>query len=100
MMAGVWLFGSRIRNMRFAKDNEAGAKFVNQFRWGALAVVIPAFLIGTLYRLHVLSEIVAIPLYIPVVLWFFWSLRWLQPYLHEAKEETEHDRSKFSKRDE
>ncbi len=91
VMAGVWIFGNRIRSMRFAKDNMAGTKFVNRFRWGAILLVIPAFLIGSLYRLHVLSKIVAIPLYIPVVLYFFWSLRWLQPYLHEAKEETDHD---------
>ena len=96
-MAGIWLFGNRIRSLRFAKDNVAGTKFLRRFWLGGVAVAVPAFLIGSLYRLHVLSRIVAFPLYIPVVLYFFWGLRWLQPYLHEAKEETDHDRSKLSK---
>ncbi len=93
VMAGVWLFGLRIRDARFVKDNREGTKFLRRFRIGAATAVVPAFLIGTLYRLHVLSRIVAIPLYIPVVLYFIWGLRWLQPYLHEAKEETDHDGS-------
>ena len=96
-MAAVWLFGNRISRLRFAEDNKAGAKFVHRFRLGATILSVLAFSIGSLYRMHVLSKIVAIPLYIPVVLYFFWGLRWLQPYLHEVKEESEHDGSKLSK---
>lgn len=91
ILGGIWLFGERIRRLRFSGDVVAGDRFARSFRVGAIIIAIAAFMIGTLYRLHVLPLVLATSLYIPVAVGFFWGLRWLQPYLHETKEDIDHD---------
>lgn len=91
VLGGVWLYGSLLQ-ARFEASGVPRAKRVAQgFRYSATLLIIVAFVIGTLYRLHGINFNVAIMIYIPIGVGFLLLLRWLQPYLQFHEEDSKHE---------
>lgn len=75
------ILGARIRPRETAK------RVARRFRRVAIALAVACFVVGLLYRLHVLPLWLAGILYIPVVIGFGVGMIRLQPYLTPHEEE-------------
>lgn len=82
VLAGVWVYGSLIGRRLLARGKQA-KPIVRRFRIGAITVTAGCFVVGSLYRGHVISYDLAIGLYIPLAIAFLVGLRLLQPYIRD-----------------
>ena len=91
VLGGVWLYGSLLEARFKASGIASFERIAKRFRYAAALLIIVAFVVGTMYRLHVIDFNVAIMLYIPIGIGFLVFIGWLQPYLHFHKEDSDHE---------
>lgn len=90
VLLAIWLYGSIIASR--LTDQPAKARMVTwRFRIFAALLAIACFIVGLLYRGHVISLTVAAILYIPEAIGFIVGLWLLQPYLRQRKEDDNHE---------
>lgn len=90
VVAAIWLYGGMIAS-KFRRHPEKARRFARRFRFFGVALALPCFIVGLLYRAHVLSFTVAVVLYIPEVVGFAVGLWRLQPYLTAPEEDINHE---------
>lgn len=86
----IWMYASVISS-KMHKNPEKAKKFARKFRLSGFALALPCFIVGLLYRSHVISLTLAGILYIPEVVGFAVGIWRLQPYLTAHEEEMNHD---------
>ncbi|MCY0874981.1 MAG: hypothetical protein OWT28_01675 [Firmicutes bacterium] len=91
LSAGIWFYGGLIASKLRAKSEKAGRAFARKFRLFGFALALPCFIVGLLYRGHVINFTWAAILYIPEVVGFAVGLWRLQPYLTAPEEEMNHE---------
>lgn len=85
ILAALQVAGARIRDaLATNRGPDFARRFFIRFRIGGAGLAIACFVVGLLYRLHMIGLSVAALLYAPIVVLFFAGMRWLQPYLHEG----------------
>lgn len=91
--AALWIIGAKIRGALAATRGPDFARtFFIRFLVGGAGLAIACFVVGLLYRLHVIGLSVAALLYAPIVVLFGVGIRRLQPYLHEGEGDSNHER--------
>nr|NNM91545.1 hypothetical protein [Bacilli bacterium] len=91
VLLGVWLYGFQL-SMRLSAYGVKNSKGIgNRFRLFASAILFVAIVIGTLHLLHVISMMMSIIFYIPIVIGFIIFMVWLQKYLRVTKEDSNHE---------
>lgn len=83
----LWVYGRQIGRRLAVKNPDRARTVVRRFWSGGGAVALCAFAVGELYRSGVLAPKWAIALYAPVVISFFYGLRWLHRQLELSEED-------------
>lgn len=87
----LWVYGRQVGRRLAERDPARARTVVRRFWYGGAAVTLCAFAVGELYRAGILAPKWAVALYAPVVIGFFYGLRWLHRQLEFSEEDAGHE---------
>lgn len=87
--AVLWLYGALIMGKLAAQGRGDARRIGRLFQIFGTGLAIACFVVGLLYRSHVITLTLAAICYAPLTALFLLGLRWLQPFLRAGKGDSE-----------
>lgn len=85
----LWVYGALIMRKLAAEGHGSAHKVGRRFQIFGAGLAIACFVVGLLYRSHVITLTLAAICYAPLTVLFLLGLKWLQPFLRAGEEDSE-----------